>query len=387
MATAAARLARRTRRAGSLGLILGLVVWAPAQGNTPGSWQTVGDLKDSRHGHTATLLTDGSVLVTGGEGQKAGQFPILASAERFDPQTNTFNTLDPLNEGRALHKAVRLQDGRVLIIGGINEDGVLASAELFDPATGRFAPVGAMLVPRFVAVASLLPDGRVLVAGGAGDDFKALASAELFDPATGEFQETGSMTVPRALHTAVTLRDGRIAIIGGKDEENQSIRRIEIYNPQTGTFSPMGETTPGRQGATAHLLPSGSILVVGGLDVDAQGNPLPNNSIEVYDPDTGQSVITDTLQEARFSHVAVSLEDGRILVAGGWPREDPKALLRSAALINPETGKATATEPLPSERADAAGVLLPGGHVLVVGGVGRSGNRIAKPAAAELYLP
>ena len=81
--------------------------------------------------------------------------------------------------------ATLLSDGRVLVAGGRGVDGkVLASVEVFDPATGKFSPTGSMGTARQGSVSVLLPDGRVLISGGQDGNAEFLASAELYDPAT-----------------------------------------------------------------------------------------------------------------------------------------------------------------------------------------------------------
>jgi len=116
-------------------------------------------------------------------------------------------TTGPMTVARFDHAAALLPNGRVLIVGGIERNGVMEpSAELFDPATGHFI---ATAKPRtqhgWGVTATLLGDGQVLVAGGStGCDSPCYsASAELYDPAKGTFTSTGNMTVPRAEARAV----------------------------------------------------------------------------------------------------------------------------------------------------------------------------------------
>jgi Bacterial Ig-like domain (group 3)/Kelch motif/Galactose oxidase, central domain len=80
-----------------------------------------------RYLHTATLLSDGRVLVSGGSNG-----PILASAEIYDPMLGTWSLTGSMNTARAYHTATLLSDGRVLVSGGYSDSGTLASAEIFD---------------------------------------------------------------------------------------------------------------------------------------------------------------------------------------------------------------------------------------------------------------
>ncbi|MFP2934237.1 kelch repeat-containing protein, partial [Pyxidicoccus sp. 3LG] len=79
-------------------------------------------LTATRSAHTATLLADGRVLVVGGM-RRLGTFPIptsepVASAELYDPTTDTWSATSPLAEARYSHTATLLADGRVLVVGG-----------------------------------------------------------------------------------------------------------------------------------------------------------------------------------------------------------------------------------------------------------------------------
>jgi hypothetical protein len=94
-----------------------------------------------RERHTATLLSDGRVLVVGGMGERAADFSDTAvlEAEIWDPETGSFSSAGQDAVGRALHTATLLPDGRVLITGGFSRDdraevvAVTASAEIWAP--------------------------------------------------------------------------------------------------------------------------------------------------------------------------------------------------------------------------------------------------------------
>jgi hypothetical protein len=180
-----------------------------------------GTLHALRMSHTATALHDGRVLVAGGENANAGSAhfwrTVHRSAEIYDPATRTFTPIPSMNEARSGHTATLLRDGRVLVTGGRSGDvysaTVLSSIEIFDPQTLTFIPGGSMQRPRSNHNATLLPDGRVLLIGGTGwEDSRA----ELFDPATNTAQFIASVGTPEN-GAATPLCDGRILIIGGQD--------------------------------------------------------------------------------------------------------------------------------------------------------------------------
>ena len=102
---------------------------------------------------------------------------VTLAAEEQSPTSGTFSNAGRLAEGRYMHTATLLPDGRVLVIGGqANGGGYRASAEVWDPATATFGPAGSLAEARDYHSATLLPDGRVLVIGGWAQ------SAEVWDP-------------------------------------------------------------------------------------------------------------------------------------------------------------------------------------------------------------
>jgi len=228
-----------------------------------GVFSGTGNMTANRGGHTATLLANGKVLITGG----ADQDPTgtgLASTELYDPSTGTLTQTGSMAVGRFLHTATQLQNGRVLIVGGALTSASDPTAEVYDPATGIFTMTGAMATAREQHTATLLADGRVLIVGGTTStgtgDLHSAATVEVYDPSTGSFSVTGSMTEARTLHTATLLPSGKVLVAGGGDENSTA----EVYDPATGSFSITGGMEIGRSGHTATLLPNGSVLVAGG---------------------------------------------------------------------------------------------------------------------------
>ena len=387
---------------------------------------------------TATLLLDGRVLMTGDHAEQViGNLGVnvwTASAELYDPATDTFAPTGSMIQARGDGTATRLQDGRVLLAGGVNYSSnagqvvtsKYAAAELFDPSTGRFSPTGSMDSEREGQTATLLGDGEILIAGGS-DLSGSLSTAELYDPKTGTFRSTGEMTTPRQGATATLLADGRVLIVGGYVGGYGSttwLSSAEVYDPGTGQFRPTGSMTTLRMPAsyTATLLQDGRVLVVGG---QSDGTATLATA-ELYDPKTGTFSRTGSMATARGAHTAALLDDGRVLIAGGvntpgvgyvqprlvaneaeaapLPRRfamvslggpraaatggpgivgatGPSTWLTSAELYDPSTGKFSPTGAMGTERAEATATTLPDGRVLIAGGDSAGG------LSAELYQP
>jgi hypothetical protein len=313
----------KLRVAAGLALAGGLLIPQVALGAGAGAFGATGSMGTPRYAAAAAPLPDGRVLVAGGFYDDAGGDHYLASAEVFNPSTNTFSsagigTMDTARRGAV---AAPLPDGRVLIAGGSYDDGTeqpLASAEVFNPATGAFTPVADMSVARVRAAAAPLPDGRVLVAGG-NDGSTRLASAEVFSPTNGTFTPVGDLGTDRARAAAAPLPDGRVLVVGGT--RDAPLQTAEVFNPATNAFSSAGLGSLGtaRRAPAAATLPDGRVLVVGGSNDDGGGeNYLA--SAEVFNPATNSftSAGIGAMGAARTGAVAAPLPDGRVLVAGGY---------------------------------------------------------------------
>jgi hypothetical protein len=130
-------------------------------------------MKDARESHTATLLKDGKVLITGGHQGRRSSITIYSSAEIYDPVSGLFTLTSNMLTKRHKHDAVLLEDGRVLVAGGTDEreeNGQYKSAEVYNPDTGQFGKISDMKASRykFQGTSVLLNNSKVLLMGGAG---------------------------------------------------------------------------------------------------------------------------------------------------------------------------------------------------------------------------
>ena len=327
----------------------------------------VRSMTTQRAAHTATLLPDGRVLVTGGF---AGEANSIASAEVFDPIKNAFVPAGKMNAARSSHTATLLPNGKVLIAGGYNGD-YLASAELYDSVAQTFIPAGRMVTARSGHVATLLNNGKVLLVGGVGTGWTFLADAELYDPTTNTFTATGSMTTARESHTATLLKDGNVLITGGHKGRRAAITiysSAEIYNPASATFSSTGNLTVRRHKHGATLLADGRVLIVGGSDERDGRDGSAYRNVEVYNPSTRTFTAVGNMNAGRYKlqGTTLLLKNGKVLIAGGASR---------AEVFDPATNTFSfAKGDMGTTRLFSTATLLGNGQVLISGGYGDANN-------------
>lgn len=339
-----------------------------------GPWTPVEDCTGGE-GLTQTLLPNGKVLVAGG-GARGLFESVSAAAELYDPATQDFVATGNMTDSRMFHTATLLNDGMVLITGGYDNNGsVTNTAELYDPQTGTFTATGNMISARENQTATLLPDGQVLIAGGWDNSGNALSSAEIYDPALGTFTATGDMSASRAGQTATLLPDGKVLIAGGINSQGVDLATAELYDPSTGTFSPTGSLAVARESAIAVVLATGEVLIAGGY----QRPTGALNEAELYNPATGTFTATGSMGTPRNLHSATLLSDGSVLILGG---NDGSAPVSSTEIYDPATGKFSPTWDMITARQSTAATTLKDGSVLVCGGYS---SQFSPLTSAEVY--
>lgn len=353
--------------------------------------------------HTATVLQDGRVLVTGGED---GSFNFLDSAEMFDPETETFSLLPQgMSTARSRHTATLLPSGQVLIAGGLGD----TSAELFDPSDDAFKSSTTMNYGHGAHTATLLQDGSVLVAGGFTNQ------AELYHPAQNTWETVMPLSGIQAYHSAVRLEDGRVLVTGGIYFPTMA----EIYDPASKAWTAATSMGAPRFWHSSVLLPGGKVLVIGGIGDGTfhsavelydpalniwlprmPGPPstrqssflqpdgrvfvaLPNGSA-VYDPKLDQWSEGTDGQSFHLYGAAVELLNGQILNIGG----DLGGLLGVSPQVeryDPSQGAWITKSALSEYKGHHTATLLQDGSVLFSGGLPGFGN--SATATAERYEP
>jgi hypothetical protein len=369
-----------------------------------------GSLVKPRLQHTATLLGNGKVLIAGGSVTGA-DLDELSDVELYDPATGTSTPTTPLSTARRRHIAVRLPDGRVLIVGGESNGNATTSTELFDPSTNGWSDGPPMLTARTFFTGSLMSDGKVLVVGGN----PGMQPCEIFDPDAGSWAPTGSLNDPREAMPIVPL--GRDAYLvassifdgGGSSEiydrstgvwsftpsfppdANVGVRsmtqladgrvattlstnQIDLYSPESQTWAVNPSPWTGSSDLSL-LLRDGRLLAF-----DAP-SPSPNG-VEAFDPASGSVTDAGTLSFFHNSGVAVVMPSGRINVFGGTDSMGATPQIEINDDATPCWGSAGTMR---NPRAESAVVALPDGSALVAGGRSGPGLRTVL-ATAERYF-
>ncbi len=411
---------------GSSGDLASAELYNPATGTFA---YTTGSLNTTRVWHTATLLNNGLVLIAGGYNDFSDS---LAGAELYDPATETFtDSTGSLNTAHYYHTATLLNNGMVLIAGGVNFRIYLAGAELYNPATGTFSyTTDSMNIARERHTATLLNNGMVLLAGGYSTSADIVASAELYGPPTLTPPDLESIAI---IPTTPTLSPGTTqqfiatgTFSDGSTEQLASVTWMssnttlaQINNdagnhglslaippgPATSTavtitatagsvsgtaaltvrptgFVYTGSLNTGRGLHTATLLSNGMVLIAGGIHASSPHSPAIA-SAELYNPATGTFAPTGSLHTARYFHTATLLNNGMVLIAGGY--NTSSGYLASAELYNPATGTFSLAGSLNTARGQHTATLLNNGAVLIAGGYGDGSSGYV--ARAELYNP
>lgn len=338
---------------------------SPSAAPGPGLWSSAANLISGRERHTATLLPDGRVLVTGGTD---GLNTALASSEIYDPKNNRWTRAAPMSATRLDHTATLLRGGKVLVVGGFSQpvpSSTLASAEIYNPTTNTWSAAAPMAGSRARHTATLLKNGRVLIVGGTSFDvrdngifFNHPPDAEIYDPAVNRWSVTTPMAFRPLDHTATLLADGRVMVAGGQESPTS----VERYDPTQIRWSSAPSMTVGRWGHTATLLASGSVLVAGGVTAQSPDIPVPVSDVNLYDPRRDRwSGVASTIAK-HVGHTATLLQNGQVLVLGGIDRVRPE-------VYDPARNQWIATGPA-IQRYNHTATRLLDGRVLVAGGYG-----------------
>src|ERR1700686_1952148 len=191
-------------------LPFGLIVIGiqPLFAQVQGQWASTGTMQSARELNAQALLSNGKVLSIGGVDNNGN---LLASSELYSSSSGKWALTGSMSQARQVFPAVVLSNKKVLISGGLGASGtVLAAAELYDPTTGAWSSAGSLSVARFAHTATLLQNGKVLVTGGCTASYCGTdtAASELYDPTSNSWSTTSHPNEARSYHTALRLKTG-----------------------------------------------------------------------------------------------------------------------------------------------------------------------------------
>ncbi|MGH2427640.1 MAG: Kelch repeat-containing protein [Candidatus Limnocylindria bacterium] len=251
----------------------------------------------------ASATHDGRLHLFGGRGA-GGQ--ALASVVTFEGTTWTH--LPPMPEAAFGAAAVALDDGTLLVFGGLDDDGDPTDSTLIlEPGGAEWSTGPPMPHPQaFPAVARV--DGRVFLFGGSNHDYGD--GVLVFDAG----DETWSSAVPMPIsvsHAAAAVVDGVVFLFGGRPrEEAEPTPEVYRYDPDAMSWARVADMPLTGNFQTATVV-DGLVWVIGGTAEPADRYP----GVQSYDPATDTWAVTsDRLVPGLSWHAALALRDGGIIV-------------------------------------------------------------------------
>lgn len=275
----------------------------------------ISPMSQAMMGHTATLLTSGRVLLVGTSGH----------SEVFDPTTSVWSASVSMNQGSEGHTATRLVDGRVLVVGGYvlslpdpstgsrSITGTVARGETFDPVSGTWSAAGSLSTSRAFHTATPLGNGDVLVVGGAtfaSTALNSIGTIERYDGNTGTWTVVGALPDARRGHTATLLGNGDLLVLGGSDASNAKTVSCWRLNPTSLITTACAPLPNARSGHTATALSDGRVFVAGGSDSASLFE-------QIFNPATNSWVGTSLPSRSSTNHASFAYTGDSIVVWGG----------------------------------------------------------------------
>ncbi len=242
---------------------------------TAGTFTAVpGTMSSPREAHTATLLQDGTVLLAGGGISTTGTLTVTGSADIYDPAGNSITPLTAtLSVPRAYHTATLLTNGTVLLAGGgnssdpsVGEFQALSSVEIYNPATKTFSFAASLNFGRGYQTATLLNSGAVLTEGGFNGNntnYTILASAELYNAssATGPVANLSPTSLTFASQPINSYSAAQTVTLTNTGTANLLLTSVAISGTNATNFNISGGTCEGDGTITVPAQENCTILV------------------------------------------------------------------------------------------------------------------------------
>ena len=360
-----------------------------------GTWRDRGvSLFYDRIFATSILRQDNRTMVVGGaSGALLAQF-ARDTTEIYDPVTDLFYFGPLLTMPRSMHTQTELDDGRTLLVGGVNATNLpQAGCEIYDPVADQFVLAAQMHVPRMGHTAVKLSDGKVLVSGGfqalnvmptqLNALFDIVDSIEIYDPATDTWTLGPDMSEPKAGHLMMRRPNGQVLLAGGISWLSlpttlapYASRFCDIYDPVTNTIS------AGPSMAVPHALcdpadiGNDRWLVAGGMTSMTLLTPGVSTGVaEIYDAVANTWSPAGSMSTVRCTHKTIPIGNGKwMAVGGGNGTIDTITPLASCEIYDSATNSWSAGPSLGAPRGAAAIAEMPSGQAFLMGGSSTLGN-------------
>ncbi len=273
---------------------------------------------------SATALKNGKILIAGGRHSIPGAsyIPYSKTAYIYDPVKDVFEPALSMTDTHMEHKAVLLNDGNILIIGG-NHSSII---DLYNSKTNKFINYGKYCTPKEIESNKdinlarqgviLLNNDNILVVGGGECNISHSysAQAKIIDTKNNTASPTSNLYVNRGYPKITLLNDGNVLVSGGTNEVSY-VTELEIYDALKRTFSIAGNMDK-RRGYTTSLISNGKVIFAGGVSGIAQ-TLHDLSSIYAYNPSDKSYKFFGNMRKIRVGHTATTLNDGSIVFIGG----------------------------------------------------------------------
>lgn len=369
-------------------------------------------LSRARAGHTASVLSDGRVLIAGGfVDDDAGLRTYLKSTEIYDPRSGKVTAGPDLMMERAFHTSTHVPGTTLTVIaGGERPDPntsdrqaleALRTAEIYNEATGQFAR--AFLQKARTRHAAAVPSNGLLALIGGFDGSTPIASVETFDPRkleAGESpftEETIAELGPRTDHAAIAVGSNLILVAGGYDGAQLLSSTTLLRVRDTGNYEAVSgwgvELSTARAAPLMAAIDDTSVVVTGGFAsrppdrqrFDVTNSPASDvtDVIRFNDAESGELIAFPDLElgEKRARGGIASIGKQRVLIGGGASKTSSNEIStsKSAELLFVEgediisKEKQSVPGTLSQPRYQSTWTVLQDGTVLVAGGVEHTG--------------
>ena len=333
------------------------------------------------------------ILLAGFVGLTVYSEPMV-STECFEADASSRTALnagywidaDKLNEARYGHEAVLLQNGNVLVAGGINDTGdIIATVEIYNITTHSWAKAANMSAERYGHRMVILDNGTVMVSGGYDATGNSKSNAWLYKVTDDKWIDLADMMENKANHTMIKVDSNKVIVGGGNAQQLTSTvpsTAGQDYDVSLNSWSGSNGKAFDMDGAIAMLGNNSPIMCGGGNNFLPQSPPMiTTNKTTIYDDATNRWVQVTNMNQNRSLHTLSPLGSGNVLAVGGYTTGSVIALNHTE--IYDYTAEVwTETAPLKGERYLHVAAELQNGEVLIAGGLDKNHNPIR---TVEIY--